>query len=118
MSIKQGTQAEHLARDYLITQGLQWVESNYRCVMGEIDLIMRDGAWLVFVEVRARSSLLFGGAMASVTRSKQQKLLKTAARYLQAKSLYDKQATRFDVLCMDGPKAQMTWIKNAFGVDG
>ena len=115
MSQKIGFLAEQQARDYLTSQGLAWLESNYRCRMGEIDLIMRDGDYLVFVEVRARRSNSFGGAAASITYSKQQKLLKTASLYLVEKKWQDKLAARFDVLSLDGTPSSITWIKNAFG---
>ena len=117
MSQKTGFLREQQAKDYLIAQGLEWVSSNYHCRLGEIDLIMRDRAHLVFVEVRARASMAFGGAAASVNASKRQKLLKTASFYLLTHSLQDQQPIRFDVLCMDGVPPSMHWIKNAFGSD-
>lgn len=117
MSQKIGFLAEQHAMDYLTSQGLLWVESNYRCRMGEIDLIMRDGDYLVFVEVRARASNAFGGAMASVTFSKKQKLIKAASFYLLVNKLQDKQPSRFDVLSMDGVPPMITWVKDAFGAD-
>lgn len=117
MSQQNGLLAEQHARDYLTSQGLQWVDSNYRCRMGEIDLIMRDSTYLVFVEVRSRASNSFGGAIASVTYSKQQKLIKTAMLYLLANKLQDKQPIRFDVLGIDGVPPKITWITNAFGSD-
>jgi putative endonuclease len=71
MSRQLGQYAESQALQYLRSQGLSWVMSNYRTRCGEIDLIMRDGPVLVFVEVRQRTSRAFGGAVASVTWSKQ-----------------------------------------------
>ncbi len=117
MSQKIGFAAEEQALQYLSTQGLKWVASNYRSRCGEIDLIMRDGSYLVFIEVRARSSMAFGGALASVTYSKRQKLIKTALFYLSAHRLHDKQAVRFDVVSIEGVPASVNWIKNAFGSD-
>ena len=117
MSQKIGLLAEQHACDYLIAQGLRWVISNYRCRLGEIDLIMRDNNTLVFVEVRARVSNAFGGAIASVTHSKRQKLIKTASLYLLANHLQEKQAIRFDVLALQGQPPEITWIQNAFGSD-
>ena len=117
MSQKIGFLAEQHARDYLITQGLHWIDSNYRSRMGEIDLIMRDGEHLVFVEVRARASNAFGGGMVSVTFSKKQKLIKTANLYLLANKLQDKLPIRFDVLSIDGASPTITWVKDAFGAD-
>lgn len=117
MSLQLGFAAEEQARRYLCEQGLILLESNYRCRLGEIDLIMRDKEYLVFVEVRARASSAYGGAIQSVTHSKRQKLLRTSTLYLQTKKLYDKQPCRFDVLSLDGPLSRITWIKNAFGAD-
>lgn len=117
MSIKSGSLAELQARDYLVAQGLKWVSSNFRCSMGEIDLLMRDGSYLVFVEVRARASAVYGGAVASITRSKKQKLIKTASLYLMINKLQDKQPIRFDVLGIEGVPPAITWIKDAFGSD-
>ena len=118
MSQKIGLAAELKAKAHLITQGLVWIESNYRCRWGEIDLIMRDKNYLVFIEVRARQSSLFGGASASVTYHKQQKLIKTASFYSVAKKIVDKYPMRFDVLSMDGSGLQIEWLKNAFELQG
>lgn len=117
MSLQSGLKAEQQARAYLIAKGLEWISSNYRCRFGEIDLIMREENFLVFVEVRARTSSSYGGAIASVTYSKQQKLIKSAEYYLQINKLYHKQAARFDVLALEGNSRQIEWIKNAFGLD-
>ena len=111
-----GALYEQQACDYLISQGLRWVSSNYSCRMGEIDLIMQDGDCLVFVEVRARASNAFGGALASVTYSKQQKLIKTAMLYLMVNRQHHR-PMRFDVLSVEGVPAVITWVKNAFGSD-
>ena len=116
VSRKIGALAEQQACDYLISQGLRLVMSNYSSRMGEIDLIMQDGECLVFVEVRSRASAEFGGALASVTYSKQQKLMKTAQLYLMTHR-QSHQPIRFDVLGMEGVPVVMTWIKNAFGSD-
>lgn len=117
MSQAIGFLAEETAKNYLISQGLQWVLSNYRCKLGEIDLIMRDSDYLVFIEVRARASDEFGGALESVTYGKQRKLIKAATLYLLANKLLDKQLIRFDVLCIEGVPPKISWIRNAFGLD-
>ena len=117
MSQTIGYVAEEQARHYLCEQGLTWIASNFSCKLGVIDLIMRDGAYLVFIEVRQRSAKSHGSALESVTRSKQQKLIKTALYYLQVNRLLDKQACRFDVLSLDGAPLQIAWVKNAFGLD-
>ena len=114
---QSGMLAEDFAKKYLIQQGLTWRASNYRCRLGEIDLIMHDGEYLVFVEVRARRSAAFGGGLSSVTHSKQQKLIKTAWIYLMKHKLHATHACRFDVLSLDGDPPQINWVKNAFGTN-
>lgn len=118
MSQKLGFAAEKQACDYLTRQGLQKVTNNYRCRLGEIDLIMRDKEYLVFVEVRARRSSSHGCAVESITYHKRQKLIRAASLYLTTHNLYDKCPCRFDVLSLDGDAAQIHWFKNAFGLDG
>lgn len=117
VSQKTGFAAEQQACAYLLKQGLHWVESNYSCRWGEIDLIMRENNYLVFVEVRVRASRSFGGAAASVNDNKQRKLIKTATHYLVTKKIYDKQPVRFDVLGFEGKESEIVWIRNAFGQD-
>lgn len=117
MSIEIGNLAEQQACQYLTQQGLILVCHNYRCRLGEIDLIMQDVENLVFVEVRARSSSVYGGALASVTTAKKKKLIRAASLYLLEHKLFDKVATRFDVLSIEGSLSTITWLKNAFGTD-
>lgn len=112
-----GFSAELKARAYLIKQGLKWVASNYRCRFGEIDLVMRDGDCTIFVEVRTRSSILYGGALASVTDKKQKKLLKTASYYLISNKMNENYPIRFDILSFEGIPPQIEWVKNAFGLN-
>lgn len=108
-----GRDAELAAALYLQRQNLILVTQNYRCRFGEIDLIMREGTTLVFVEVRMRSHETFGGAAASITASKQAKLLRTARHYLA--EINSEPACRFDALLLSGSKGQeIEWIRNAF----
>lgn len=107
-----GQQAEALAAAHLQQQGLKLLSTNYRCRFGEIDLIMRDGKTLVFVEVRMRSNPHFGTAADSITARKQRKLLLTAQHYLQQ---HGEQPCRFDAVVMSGIMDQrIDWLKNAF----
>ncbi len=81
--------------------------------MGELDLIFSELGTIVFVEVRFRQSNSYGGALASVTPSKQQKLIKTALYYLkQSKRGFD-HPIRFDVVSIEGKQGHINWIKNA-----
>ncbi len=109
----KGDQAETLACSHLQQTGLQLVEKNYRCKGGEIDLIMRDGESLVFVEVRFRKSSSFGSAAESVTASKQRKLITAASHYLQRQR--NSWPCRFDVVGITGEHDPVIqWIKDAF----
>ncbi|SFE54788.1 YraN family protein [Nitrosomonas sp. Nm166] len=108
----KGSDAEQLAVSYLQRQHLVLVAQNYRCRFGEIDLIMRDGTTLVFIEVRMRANEHFGGAAASITSSKQIKLLRTARHYLS--QLHTEPPCRFDAVLLSGNKMGIEWIKNAF----
>ncbi len=109
----KGQQFEDLALHFLDQQGLILIAKNFRCRSGEIDLIMRDAHYLVFVEVRYRASLSHGGAAASITRSKQRKLWLTAQTFLLLQGLNESnQACRFDVVAFDGSDA-CQWYKNA-----
>ena len=112
--VAQGTAAEDLACRHLETHGLRLVGRNFRCRSGELDLIMRDGEQLVFVEVRSRRHSRYGTPAESVTRVKQQRLIRAAAFYLQRQRL--DLPCRFDVVAIltadDAP--QVEWIRGAF----
>lgn len=109
----KGQQFEDLALHFLTQQGLILIAKNFRCRSGEIDLIMRDAHYLVFVEVRYRASRSHGGAAASITRSKQRKLWLTAQTFLLLQGCNEShQACRFDVVAFDGGDA-CQWYKNA-----
>jgi len=108
-----GALAEQLAVEYLQKQGLQLILQNYRSRFGEIDLIMQDGATVVFIEVRLRRNAAFGGAAASINTRKQQRIISTAQQYLAG--LARTPACRFDAVLLDGMTEQnMQWLKNAF----
>ncbi len=115
-SRQQGRAAEKHARHYLEARGLALVACNYRCRGGEIDLVMRDGDCLVFVEVRLRRTARYGSGAESVDRRKQQKLIHTARHYLQTQGAGNRPA-RFDVVALSGQGSQLEvqWIRNAFG---
>jgi putative endonuclease len=108
--MNKGAEAEQAAADYLAARGLRLVGRNWRCKGGEIDLVMRDGAVLVFVEVRARNRGDFGGAAASITAGKQARVILAARHYLAARGLDT--PCRFDaVLVQNG---RLEWIRGAF----
>lgn len=110
-SQQRGQEAENWACAYLQAQGFQLLSRNYRLRGGELDLIGRDGDYLVFVEVRYRSSEKFGGAMQSISLAKQQRIIRTAQHYLMRHPV--DWPCRFDVVAINQAQ-QITWIKNAF----
>ncbi|WP_234418486.1 YraN family protein [Dongshaea marina] len=110
-----GEAFEKKAIDYLRSQGLKLRTKNYGCRSGELDLIMESGSTLIFVEVRYRASDSFGGALASVTPAKQQKIRRAAQFYLQQQGLNEhKQLYRFDVVAFSAQSGDIEWIQNAF----
>ncbi|WP_173238587.1 YraN family protein [Legionella antarctica] len=117
MTQQTGRVAEEKALNYLVDKGLKLVMRNYTCRLGEIDLIMRDKEYLVFIEVRSRTSMSFGGGMASITYAKRQKIIKTTSHYIMKNKMQDKCPLRFDVVSIDGASGVITWIKDAFGAD-
>lgn len=110
-----GRRAEEEALVYLKNQGLTLVERNYRCRMGEIDLIMEEGNRLVFVEVRYRADPRYGSALESVQGRKRARLIAAATHYLTIGRLFDR-PTRFDVIGLSPAGAQLSlqWVKDAF----
>ena len=77
-----GSTGERLALAHLRDQGYELLEANWRCSLGEIDLVMRDGPTLVFVEVRTRRGEELGSPEESVTPAKQERLASLAAQWL------------------------------------
>lgn len=107
---------ERRARAELERAGLTCLTQNYTTRYGELDLVMRERHTIVFVEVRYRKSATHGDAAASVTASKQAKLIKAAQQWLAAHPQHAKLPCRFDVVSYDGP-AEATrhgWLRGAF----
>ncbi len=111
-----GHAAELAARKLLEQAGLKTISRNFNSRFGEIDLIMRDGNTLVFVEVRYRQSSAYGGARASVDRTKQSKLLRAAEIYLLNNPELRPLPMRFDVVAFESER-DAQWIKRAFFAD-
>jgi putative endonuclease len=114
--LKMGEATETLAKQYLLNEGLLLVEQNFRALSGEIDLIMMHDECLVFIEVRYRKSQNFGGALESITSSKQAKIRKTALYYLQKNANMPFKECRFDVIAATGKDEtfEIQWLANAF----
>ncbi|HSA88286.1 MAG TPA: YraN family protein [Burkholderiales bacterium] len=107
-----GARAEDLCAALMRAAGLRLLERNWRCRLGEIDLVAEERGMLVFAEVRMRSRPGFGGAGESVTAAKRQRLLAAARLYLAHRP---QAPCRFDVFLVDGPAASVQWIRDAFG---
>lgn len=122
---KQGNKAEELACEFLLKKGLILKQKNFNTPAGEVDLIMLDprssnqkmsDESLVFIEVRYRKNVDFGGAAASVTPKKQQRIIKAALAYQQQNA--PQSSMRFDVVAIEGDNVsnnpKINWIENAF----
>jgi len=111
-----GARAEAQAARFLVARGLTIVARNFRTRHGEIDLIARDGATLVFVEVRRRASSRFGGAAASITAAKQTRWTLAARAYLARFPVAP--ACRFDAVLLDGPEPPtIDWQRDVIAVE-
>lgn len=110
-----GRRGEDMAVEHLSANGYMIVERNYRCRQGEIDIIARDGAAIVFIEVKTRSSDRFGAPASAVGYAKQGRMARASMAYMEENGLADSEA-RFDVISVvmnqDGWKAEI--IKDAF----
>lgn len=110
-----GKKGENIAAAYLKKNGYRILETNYRCTLGEIDIIAREKEELVFVEVKTRSSVELGYPEQAVGINKQKKMSQVALWYLEEKNLTDTKA-RFDVVAITKSDSQeeIKLIKNAF----
>lgn len=115
-----GQEGESAAEQYLRRKGYRIVARNLRSSVGELDLVAEDGQALVFVEVKARRTDTFGGAIHAVHQRKQEKLIQLAAQYLACHHITDRPC-RFDVVLLHSAGAvvpQIEHIQNAFEVSG
>ncbi len=97
-----GRRGEKLAADHLVAAGLEIVERNWRCRQGEIDLVATDGAELVFVEVKTRSSVAFGHPLEAITAAKLARLRRLALAWCDAHP-DGHQRIRIDVVAIIAP---------------
>ena len=112
-TVARGREAEQRALAYLQHQGLRLVSQNFRVKGGEIDVVMREGTTVVFVEVRQRRTLDYGGAAASITATKRRRLILAARHYL---ARFGESPCRFDCLLIQGET--VSWLRGAFTTDG
>ncbi len=107
-----GQLGEDLALAYLKARGLTLLERNFRCRMGEIDLVMRDGASIVFVEVRLRTPGAYASAAESIDAHKQKRIVAAAGLYLAGRA---EAPCRFDCVLLEHARSDsIRWIKGAF----
>lgn len=107
-----GSCFEQKVAAFLENNGFLILEHNYRCRSGEIDLIAKDGNYLVFVEVKYRKTAAAGSALEAVDKRKAAQVRKVAAYYLYQKHLPESTPCRFDAAAVDGER--LTYVKDAF----
>ncbi len=113
---EKGKAAELTASHFLEKKGLKIIERNWTCRWGEIDLIMKQGEKVIFVEVKSRSSAAYGKGVEAITFSKQQKMLRCALLYSQKHP--EVKDIAFAVLSLDGDNSaeSIEWFE--FPLDG
>ena len=94
-----GQKGEQAARDYLEQKGYRIIETNYRCRLGEIDIIARDGDMVVIVEVRTKTGLAFGRPEESINQEKARKLHRLALQYIQS-NYHREVSSRIDLVAV------------------
>jgi len=110
-----GSEAEQRAVDLLVGAGMRVVERNYRTKLGELDIVARDGATLVFVEVRSRRDAMYGSALEAVGWKKQRKVSRVAMQYIAWRRPQFVSA-RFDVVAITGD--EILHVRDAWRLGG
>jgi len=109
-----GQHAEERAARHLCTAGLIVLHRNYRCRLGELDLVAREGATLVVAEVRLRASAQYGGAAASITRAKRRRIVLATRHLLARYPSLQRLPVRFDALLVPAGDGAIEWLRGAF----
>lgn len=109
---KIGTDYEMIACEYLEEQGYTILQRNFRCRQGEIDIIAKEGRYLVFVEVKYRKSASQGSPLSAVNYTKQRKISRVAIYYLTQHGYPDNEPCRFDVIGISPDDVML--VRNAF----
>ncbi len=113
---EKGAQKEQQVCAYLLSEGVEILERNFRAGQGEIDVIGRDGSYLVFFEVKYRAGAGRGSAAEAVGSAKQRKICQVADYYRLRHQCSEDTPIRFDVVAIDGER--LRWIKNAYDYAG
>jgi putative endonuclease len=109
----RGSLYEDMAAEYLLNKGFEILERNYRCRIGEIDIIAKKDNILRFIEVKYRKNLEFGYSIQAVSTNKQQKIIKAAQWYMYEKNISDNVECSFDIIGIQGNNIQ--YIFNGYG---
>lgn len=111
----KGREGEKAAAEYLLSSGIKILDRNFRCPLGEIDLVAKDGEAIVFVEVRSRQIDGICSPEESITMNKRRRVARAALWYLKQRGLQNFHA-RFDVVAVrwNDEKPEVNWIVNAF----
>ena len=111
-----GDENESLACKFIEDKGGRILERNFRCKMGEIDIIARDGPYLCFIEVKFRKDSSFGDPSEAVNYSKRRRISNVSRFYLYSKHISFDSPIRYDVIAVSASEDMLTfdWIKNAF----
>lgn len=114
---KVGGHYEEVAASYLTKQGLRILERNYRCRLGEIDIVGKEGQTYVFCEVKFRTNGGTGDPAEAVDSRKQAAIFRVAAYYLKQHGIWEETPCRFDVIAIQGvgEQSRIRWIPDAFG---
>jgi putative endonuclease len=111
---QSGIQAEERAAKHLQQAGCTILARNFRCRVGEIDIVARRAQILIIAEVRLRTNQSFGGAAASITRIKRTRIVRTTSYLLTCRPVLAKLLVRFDTLLLTGADGPIEWIEGAF----
>jgi len=118
----RGRAAEATAGRLLEAAGLRVLARNFRCKLGEIDIVAETPAGLlVFVEVKVRTHTRYGGALAALSAGQRRRLIRTALAFLASRTEFAGRPCRFDLIALQDPydgNRGAAWIPNAFAVDG
>lgn len=117
--VRTGRDSETVAAAYLQERGLEILERNVRCPLGEVDLVAREGGTYVFVEIRSYRSTRWGMAEESIGRTKMMRVVRVALWYLKRRGLLG-MPVRFDVVAVQwmGKDPRIRWIPGAFDAQG
>ena len=113
---QRGQWAEQLALDYLVQKKLELLSCNYRCAVGEIDIIMLDHETIVFIEVRYRANNNYIHVLETISEKKCIRIIKTSRHFLQNTRQLSRKPCRFDIITITGENnnPEIVWIKDAF----